>query len=605
MATITTDLPISSAGSKSKSGSDGLEAEAIGLDVAVRIHGSQVAAVVLESTEHVEPFEEDTSTMIVFPRGAVVKLRARVRTGHAIVLTNIATKQTALCRIIQVNTAPNIAHYVKLEFIQPTPGFWSVHFPSDPLPSARPQEIPAPVSASAPPTAKPGKLAESVAQTNPVPALSPQIMSRLAASVAPVPHTVPPAQAQPVAAKPPVREVTKSTLPREPPLPTPLSQYGSARHGQEENIVSLASSPFSAEQTTANQTKSALPASKAAAKRERRTAAVEPPIFDSLTTQEEVFPREEPATHTDLERFANAGTSRKAISGVDYSSLLQPASTPKRRSSTLLFAAAAVVVLAFVAAGAMYMRRNPAHATQTASAAPASSQAASQPAAVTPSPVETSSVSTPSSAPSQAQPRAAIAEPTPARHANSVALEPTSNSPKSAASAGHPVISTGTADIYAGDLRARPQIARRAAAHVAAPMPDLAAPASRDIPASTGGNALGSLVSGGARSGLVAPAPPKPALVQGGNVQLPRLISSIAPVYPQLATANHVEGDVKIQAQIDASGRVTSTKVISGPILLRAAAMNAVRQWKYSPAMLDGKPIATQYAVTVRFHLNQ
>src|SRR5579863_1602236 len=150
MASTTTELPISPV-SKSKTGSDALEAEAIGLEVAVRVHGSQVAAVVLESTEHVEPFEEDTTTMIVFPRGAVVKLRARVRTGHAMVLTNLLTKQTALCRIIQVNTAPNIAHYVKLEFAQPVPGFWGVHFPSDPLPSARTVETSKPVSAPAQP----------------------------------------------------------------------------------------------------------------------------------------------------------------------------------------------------------------------------------------------------------------------------------------------------------------------------------------------------------------------------------------------------------------------------------------------------------------------
>lgn len=70
MGSIATDVPGSVAGTKPKgSGTDSLENEAVGLEVAVRIHGSQVAAVVLDATEHVEPFEEDTSTMIVFPRG--------------------------------------------------------------------------------------------------------------------------------------------------------------------------------------------------------------------------------------------------------------------------------------------------------------------------------------------------------------------------------------------------------------------------------------------------------------------------------------------------------------------------------------------------------
>src|SRR5579864_3015184 len=189
MASITTELPISPGASKSKTGSD-LEAEAFGLEVAVRVHGSQVAAVVLESTEHVEPFEEDTTTMIVFPRGAVVKLRARVRTGHSMVLTNLLTKQTALCRIIQVNTAPNVAHYVKLEFTQPAPGFWGVHFPSDPLPSARTAETPKAAPAPASP-------------------------ARLATPVAPVIQTPIRVEVQPAPLKPPVPETTKPTPPRE------------------------------------------------------------------------------------------------------------------------------------------------------------------------------------------------------------------------------------------------------------------------------------------------------------------------------------------------------------------------------------------------------
>lgn len=137
-----------------------------------------------------------------------------------------------------------------------------------------------------------------------------------------------------------------------------------------------------------------------------------------------------------------------------------------------------------------------------------------------------------------------------------------------------------------------------------APVPDVGAASSKEIPVIPNGN-LGSLVSGIGSSNLVAPAPPKPDVVQGGHVQLPKLISSVPPVYPQLAAANHVEGEVKIQAEINASGRVTSTKIVSGPILLRSAAANAVRQWKYSPAMLDGKAISTQYVVTVRFRLNQ
>lgn|SRR5487761_43034 len=589
MASTTTDLPVSTAGSKSRAGSDALEAEAIGLDVAVRIHGSQVAAVVLESTEHVEPFEEDTTTMIVFPRGAVVKLRARVRTGHAVVLTNLLTKQTALCRIIQVNTAPNVAHYVKLEFVQPTPEFWGVHFPSDPLPSARPQKASVPAPAPAPHVA-------------PTPAMP----------VAHVASTKSQAETQPTTTKPLVRETSKSTLPRDLPLAVPSTEYGSTRNSQQEDILPLASSSPVAEKRTANQLRTPVAAPKPAPKAEipSAAAALGQPIFDSLTTQEEVFSGKVPAPFTEAAHHADSAIPRKPLSGINYSSFLQSAAPLKRRSSAWIFAGAAAVLVGLAAGGAMYLRHNDARAAQTpslsrTSAAPPQS---TQPTAGVSAPVATSSVatSTPAPMPAQGQPRAVAGAPATTDARNSRAAIPTHAPKKSGVSTSHPIISTGVADIYAGDLVARPHVAPHARGRVAAPLPNINARASREVPGTAGGNALGALVTGSVHASLVAPPPaPKSAPRQGGDVVLPRLISSVAPVYPSLAAANHVEGDVKIQAEIDTRGRVTATKVISGPILLRGAAINAVRQWKYSPATLDGKPTVARYSVTVRFHLNQ
>lgn len=582
MASTTTEIPIPHAGAKNRTGSDALEAEAVGLEIGVRIHGSQVAAVVLDTTEHVEPFEEDTTTMIVFPRGAVVKLCARVRTGHAIVLTNLLTKQTALCRIVQVNTAPNVAHYVKIEFIQPVPGFWGVHFPSDPLPSEQLRETPA--SAPAPPIpAKREAFAEPVSQAKP--AQAPRIPAAPIAAKASIP---PRTDAHPVAPKPSVHEAAKPALPRELPLTVPSVGYGTDGHGQQEQFLPLASGTPAADRKAANLLRTAV-AAPATPKVENRAAMVEPsieqPIFDSLTTTEDVFSRE------------SISTVRDTSTVRDYSSLLQTGVTPKPPSLIWMRAGAAMIVVALAAGGALYLRHNRAGMTQTTSVAHAASQTAPLATSVT------SASATPSPVP--AQPRTNSAAATTASNPNSIAASRVPAPQRSAASMSRPVISTGVADIYAGDLQARPQITRSASA-VAAPLPEINDPASKEIPGVSGRNALGSLVSGATRAHILAPPPPrKPAPRQGGKVELPKLIKSVAPVYPSLATANHIEGNVKIQAQIDASGRVTSTKVISGPILLRAAAMNAVRQWKYSPAMLDGKPIAAQYAVTVSFRLNQ
>ncbi len=82
----------------------------------------------------------------------------------------------------------------------------------------------------------------------------------------------------------------------------------------------------------------------------------------------------------------------------------------------------------------------------------------------------------------------------------------------------------------------------------------------------------------------------------------PRLVSSVLPIYPQIAQLAGVEGDVVVQASIDGSGNVSATKVLSGPVMLRVSATDALRRWKYEPATLDGKPVATQMTVRIRFH---
>ena len=75
------------------------------------------------------------------------------------------------------------------------------------------------------------------------------------------------------------------------------------------------------------------------------------------------------------------------------------------------------------------------------------------------------------------------------------------------------------------------------------------------------------------------------------------------PVYPSAAKTAHIEGDVIIRTNIDETGKVVGTQVISGPLALRQAALNALRQWKYAPATLNGKPTNTELEVTIRFRL--
>jgi protein TonB len=88
------------------------------------------------------------------------------------------------------------------------------------------------------------------------------------------------------------------------------------------------------------------------------------------------------------------------------------------------------------------------------------------------------------------------------------------------------------------------------------------------------------------------------------NVQDPKLISSTRLVYPLPARQANVQGTVALALDIDAAGKVVGANALSGPLLLRQAAIDAVKQWKYSPGLLDGKPAAAQVTVKVEFRLN-
>jgi len=94
------------------------------------------------------------------------------------------------------------------------------------------------------------------------------------------------------------------------------------------------------------------------------------------------------------------------------------------------------------------------------------------------------------------------------------------------------------------------------------------------------------------------PAAPIPV---GGDVKAAKLIKSVQPVYPQMAKSQHVSGNVQIDALVDAEGNVSAMKVISGPALLRDAALQSVKQWKYQPAELNGQPTSMHLTVTLQF----
>ena len=96
---------------------------------------------------------------------------------------------------------------------------------------------------------------------------------------------------------------------------------------------------------------------------------------------------------------------------------------------------------------------------------------------------------------------------------------------------------------------------------------------------------------------------PVAPLEVGGNVKAARLVKSVPPVYPAVARTQRIAGNISIDAVVDTEGNVSTMKVLSGPAILHRAALDAVKQWHYEPALLDGKPTASHLTVIVQFRL--
>jgi TonB family protein len=87
----------------------------------------------------------------------------------------------------------------------------------------------------------------------------------------------------------------------------------------------------------------------------------------------------------------------------------------------------------------------------------------------------------------------------------------------------------------------------------------------------------------------------------GATIVPPKLIKSVRAVAAPEALQDFATGDVKLDAVVDATGRVKSMKTLSGPPSLRSAAIDALKEYRYEPARRNGKPVAAHVTVTIKF----
>ncbi len=315
----------------------------------------------------------------------------------------------------------------------------------------------------------------------------------------------------------------------------------------------------------------------------------------------------------------------------EFGSLLpldEPVITEARSSGSnkgVLYGAIAAAVL--VAAGGAWYLLHPSNAVQGKSGIAASTQNSQASAPLAP-PSVTQPAAQPFAQPASQNTQAGNA---PSSNSNTtpISTTPVSSSPASSAPLTRPAVSTepvpATRDNTRGAGTAIPasateRISRPPAepepkkpalgeVHLASPTINRRASSQEEgaeaptISASSADPNAGGMDAGLAPGSVNQPAAPEAPLPVGGDVKTAKLISSVSPTYPLLAKNQHISGDVLIDALIDATGHVTTMKVISGPTLLHQSAMAALRLWKYQPATLDGKPVPMHLTVTLQFRL--
>jgi len=170
------------------------------------------------------------------------------------------------------------------------------------------------------------------------------------------------------------------------------------------------------------------------------------------------------------------------------------------------------------------------------------------------------------------------------------------------------VVKVVQTDIMNGQLRTPTKIPEKVAMikEEAAPPPMTTAGVIGGVPGGVPGGSLGGVMGGiigGTPVAVPKQAIPNRVRVSAG-VQQGNLISQVKPTYPAIAKSARIQGAVVLQAEISKQGTIENLRVISGHHMLVQNALDAVKQWRYKPYLLNGEPVPVETTVTVNFTLS-
>ena len=261
----------------------------------------------------------------------------------------------------------------------------------------------------------------------------------------------------------------------------------------------------------------------------------------------------------------------------------------------LLIAASIVIVAALCYAGFNYFEGRTTQSTSAPMAASAAkpvvpaqktstpNQPAAQPVAATSSPAPAAStLATTRNTPDSVE-TAENETPSPAKTSSKPSASPAASTPSKTAAVEEPA----------------PLVVKGGAVPKTQPKTDAVdatAPSMIGIAAANPGASLPNL--GTTASG---PAPVLSSVHISQGVSQGLLVKKVTPIYPKTAMTMHIEGEVQLLATISRSGNISSLKVLKGDMRLAEAALQAVKQWKYKPYLLDGAPVEVQTTITLNF----
>jgi len=625
-------------------------AQPVTLEVPVTVNGARA----VEGSDKREPFSETTSTVLVLINGAVIRLSSAVAPGQLLFLTNEKTKKEVVCQVVKSKHYRSASGYVELEFTEPVLGFWGMRFPgerpgaqsspaarklasptlpagipatnAEPQPTlrvdARPvedittnladdvQEFKTEIKADARPSSKADFLAPAEASTGGLTLDANRLEQQLSDLLSTEEKQ---SEGMAVSAAPPSKQELGDAAAKifdlandEPSTPKDTPAPVTSSFDAEEVKI-----PAWLEPLARNAAIPAPPAENAARDSAAQLEEWQAPQAPESASAAKQAPVAAKKAASPSKRARTTPVFGKTLLGESA-----PTLTGARRSGKGIWKAIAAGMIVAAASGAWYFRDSwaPAQSSPASNASQASIASSSllppasntqSAAGVTPSstPMEGpeaasqgrkensggATVEAPASSLAQGKMQtAAITE----RISKSGSKNDLSMGPAKSAEPDESEIQKRSL----GEIRlAKPKVRRSNNVQANGEMEPALEQNSSELPG--GQNSLGANLTESSKEPAAPPAP------VGGDVKPARLISSAPPSYPAMARTQHIAGDVRVDALIDATGRVTTMKVVSGPSLLHQAAMDALRRWRYEAATLDGKPVAMHLTVTIQFRL--